>query len=117
MPLALKTMTAIVAEARRHALDGSFSTPAPSLSVGLPGPEPPAARAPASLTRIALSHRLGEVPPKEVSILIAVSSAHRREAFAACEWILEAVKRRVEVCRCYAGLIDATDLEARTLRR
>jgi len=29
--------------------------------------------------------------------VIAVSSPHRREAFEACEWVLEEVKRKVQV--------------------
>ncbi|KAG8690419.1 Molybdopterin synthase catalytic subunit [Ceratobasidium sp. 395] len=51
----------------------------------------------ASLTRIAIHHRLGSVPVGEVSIVIAVTSPHRREAFYVCEWILEQVKMHTPV--------------------
>lgn len=50
-----------------------------------------------SLFRVAVTHRLGRVPIGEESILIAVSSAHRREAWDAAEWILEEVKRKTEI--------------------
>lgn len=42
-------------------------------------------------------HRLGRVPVGEESILIAVSSPHRKAAWEAGEWILEEVKRKAEV--------------------
>jgi molybdopterin synthase catalytic subunit len=50
-----------------------------------------------SLFGVAVTHRLGRVPIGEESILIAVSSAHRREAWEAAEWILEEVKRKTEI--------------------
>lgn len=49
------------------------------------------------LIRCALVHRLGVVPVGEPSIVIAVSSPHRREAFAACGYILEEVKKRAQI--------------------
>lgn len=50
-----------------------------------------------SLHAVAVVHRLGRVPIGEESILIAVSSAHRKEAWEAGEWILEEVKRKTEI--------------------
>lgn len=52
---------------------------------------------PHSLIRTAVHHRLGTVPVGEPSIVIAVSSPHRKEAFAACERILEEVKLRAQI--------------------
>ena len=49
------------------------------------------------LTRLAVHHRLGEVPVGEASIVIAVSSPHRREAFEACEFVLEEVKKQAQI--------------------
>ena len=46
---------------------------------------------------VAVTHRLGRVPIGEESILIAVSAAHRREAWDAAEWILEEVKAKTEI--------------------
>lgn len=109
--MALKTMCKIVNEARELCQRGAFSFPWPeypssqptSFNSSLP-PKPDlinqthsAVSTTVELTRISLVHRLGIVPPKESSISIAVSSPHRREAFRACEWILEEVKKRVEV--------------------
>lgn len=46
---------------------------------------------------IAITHRLGVVPIGEESILIAVSAAHRTEAWRAGEECLEEVKKRTEI--------------------
>jgi molybdopterin synthase catalytic subunit len=48
-------------------------------------------------TRIAVRHRLGVIPPGEASIAIAAAAPHRAEAFAACRFVIEEVKRRVPV--------------------
>ncbi|KAI0361527.1 molybdenum cofactor synthesis 2 [Trametes cingulata] len=50
-----------------------------------------------SLIRSAIHHRLGTVPVGEPSIVIAVSSPHRKEAFMACELILEEVKMKAQI--------------------
>lgn len=50
-----------------------------------------------SLIRCAVHHRLGTVPVGEPSIVIAVSSPHRKEAFSACELILEEVKMKAQI--------------------
>lgn len=52
---------------------------------------------PLSIVRVALIHRIGPVALKESSILIAVSSPHRRRAFEVAEWILEETKKEVPV--------------------
>ncbi|KAF9518253.1 hypothetical protein BS47DRAFT_1359030 [Hydnum rufescens UP504] len=64
---------------------------------------------PEALLRVAVIHRLGAVPVGQTSIIIAVSSPHRREAFEACEWILEQVKLKVQIWKreWYAGSEDA----------
>jgi len=57
-------------------------------------PEP---NATTSLIRSAVYHRLGIVPVGEPSIVIAVSSPHRKESFIACEYILEEVKLKAQI--------------------
>ena len=47
--------------------------------------------------RIAVRHRLGTIPSGEASIAIAVAAPHRAEAFEACRFVIEEVKRRVPV--------------------
>lgn len=49
------------------------------------------------LTAVAMIHRLGIVPIGEESILIAVSSPHRQEAWKGGEEALELCKENVEV--------------------
>ncbi len=39
-------------------------------------------------------HRFGELKPTEQIVLVAVASAHRGEAFAACEFIMDYLKTR-----------------------
>ncbi|PSS37684.1 hypothetical protein PHLCEN_2v508 [Hermanssonia centrifuga] len=50
-----------------------------------------------SLIKSVVYHRLGIVPVGEPSIVIAVSSPHRKEAFLACEYILEEVKLKAQI--------------------
>ncbi len=47
--------------------------------------------------RVAMAHRLGELLPGELSLVIAVSSPHREEAFLACRHALERLKREVPI--------------------
>jgi len=49
------------------------------------------------LRRVYVAHRLGRVPCGEVSVLIAVSSPHRVEAFEACRSLIDGVKRQVPI--------------------
>jgi molybdopterin synthase catalytic subunit/molybdopterin converting factor small subunit len=47
--------------------------------------------------RVALLHRLGRLEIGEASVLVAVSAAHRQEAFAACQYAIDTLKRTVPV--------------------
>jgi molybdopterin synthase catalytic subunit len=47
--------------------------------------------------RVALRHRLGLVPVGEASIAIAAAAPHRDEAFAACRYVIEEVKKRLPI--------------------
>ena len=47
--------------------------------------------------RVAVRHRLGLIPTGEVSIAIAAAAPHRAEAFDACRFVIEEVKRRLPV--------------------
>ncbi|WP_342764501.1 molybdenum cofactor biosynthesis protein MoaE [Thermococcus sp. 21S9] len=42
-------------------------------------------------------HRYGELPVGEDTILIVASAKHRKEAFEACSWAIDEVKKRVPV--------------------
>jgi molybdopterin synthase catalytic subunit len=47
--------------------------------------------------RIALQHRLGDLSIGDVAVAIAVAGGHRDEAFAACRYVIEELKRRVPI--------------------
>jgi molybdopterin synthase catalytic subunit len=44
------------------------------------------------IDRLVLLHRVGRVAVGEPSVLIAVACPHRGEAFAACQWLIDALK-------------------------
>lgn len=50
-----------------------------------------------------IEHRLGVVAVGEASVAIATSAAHRREAFAAAEWLMEKIKADVPIWKCELG--------------
>jgi molybdopterin synthase catalytic subunit len=47
--------------------------------------------------RVAVHHRIGRLAIGEASIIIAASSAHRANAFAACRYVIERVKQIVPI--------------------
>jgi molybdopterin synthase catalytic subunit len=47
--------------------------------------------------RIAVRHRLGRIAAGEASIAIAAAAPHRAQAFEACRFVIEEVKRRIPV--------------------
>jgi molybdopterin synthase catalytic subunit len=47
--------------------------------------------------RVALVHRLGRLQLGETSVLIVVASAHRAQAFEACRWIIDTLKKTVPI--------------------
>jgi molybdopterin synthase catalytic subunit len=46
---------------------------------------------------VELRHRTGELAIGEVAVAVAVAGDHREEAFEACRWIIDEVKRRVPI--------------------
>jgi molybdopterin synthase catalytic subunit len=94
--LAIKTMQAIVSKAHATATRNEHATV-------------PQAHYSSSLVKCVVYHRIGVVPVGEPSIIIAVSSPHRKEAFVACEYILEEVKEKVQIWKreFYEGMDDS----------
>lgn len=45
----------------------------------------------------AVSHRIGTLKPGETSVVVAVSSPHRRESFEACQYVIDTLKEKVPV--------------------
>lgn len=50
-----------------------------------------------AVVRLAVAHRLGDVPLAEASVVVAVSTPHRAEAFEACRSAIDALKARVPI--------------------
>jgi molybdopterin synthase catalytic subunit len=46
------------------------------------------------LLDVTVIHRVGELRPSDPIVLVAVAAAHRGEAFAACEFIIDYLKTR-----------------------
>ena len=49
------------------------------------------------LRKVAMAHRVGVVPVGQASVAIAVSAAHRDEAFAAGRWLIDRLKEIVPI--------------------
>ncbi len=47
--------------------------------------------------KISIIHRTGVVPVMDASVAIAVSAAHRKEAFEACRYAIDELKKRVPI--------------------
>ena len=46
---------------------------------------------------VALAHRIGALQIGDAAVAVAAGGAHRDEAFAACRFVIEEVKRRVPI--------------------
>ena len=44
------------------------------------------------VSRLVLRHRVGRVPLGQPSVLVAVATPHRAEAFEACRWLIDTLK-------------------------
>lgn len=80
--LAIKTMNSILQDARSKVTRSEHQSAGQQVS---------------SLIHCSVHHRLGVVEVGQPSIVIAVSSPHRKEAFEACEFILEEVKKKAQI--------------------
>lgn len=80
--LAIKTMAKILRDTREKFTRSTHQTDQEPVS---------------AVVKSVVYHRLGTVPVGEPSIVIAVSSPHRKESFLACEHILEEVKEKVQI--------------------
>jgi molybdopterin synthase catalytic subunit len=49
------------------------------------------------VTNVRLAHRLGRLAIGEASVVVAISSPHRAEAFAACRHAIDTLKARVPI--------------------
>ena len=58
-------------------------------------------------------HRVGELAPTDQIVLVAVTSAHRGEAFAACEFVMDYLKTRAPFWKKEATPAGTRWVEAR----
>ncbi len=49
------------------------------------------------VTRIIIHHRIGKLRVGEISVLIAIGSPHRGEAFAACQYTIDTLKHQAPI--------------------
>ena len=49
------------------------------------------------IVKMAMLHRTGRVGLAEPSVIIAVSTPHRGDAFAACKWLIDTLKSEVAI--------------------
>lgn len=55
------------------------------------------ARAKFDVRQVTIVHRLGRLVVGETSVLIVVASAHRAQAFDACRWLIDTLKKTVPI--------------------
>ncbi len=55
------------------------------------------------ILEMSIVHRVGRVPVGGDSVVIACAAPHRSEAFAACAWAMNEVKRIVPIWKAEAG--------------
>jgi molybdopterin synthase catalytic subunit len=51
----------------------------------------------ADVTHVVIHHRVGKLKIGEISVLIAVGSPHRGEAFAACQYAIDTLKHQAPI--------------------
>jgi molybdopterin synthase catalytic subunit len=44
-----------------------------------------------------ISHRTGNIPIGEAAVWVGTASSHRKEAFAACAWAMDEIKRKAPI--------------------
>jgi molybdopterin synthase catalytic subunit len=49
------------------------------------------------LHKVLIHHRTGSLQPGEIPVIIAVSAAHRNDAFEACRFIIDTLKQTVPI--------------------
>jgi molybdopterin synthase catalytic subunit len=57
------------------------------------------------ISNVGIVHRTGRLEIGETSVVVSVAAPHRKDAFAACEWLIRELKRTVPIWKkeAYAG--------------
>ena len=77
-----------------------------------------------ALEDVAIAHRLGRLEIGEISLVVAASSPHREDAFAACQYGVDRIKQTVPIWKkeffvggeVWVGSQDDAHAEATTIR-
>jgi molybdopterin synthase catalytic subunit len=56
-----------------------------------------------ALQDVAIIHRIGRIAPGEAIVLVLTASAHRREAFQACDYLMDYLKSRAPFWKLEQG--------------
>ncbi|HEY5288901.1 MAG TPA: molybdenum cofactor biosynthesis protein MoaE [Caulobacteraceae bacterium] len=67
-----------------------------------------------SLHDVAVIHRTGEIAPGEAIVLVMTAAAHRREAFEACDFLMDYLKSRAPLWKKEHGPSGARWIEPTT---
>ena len=49
------------------------------------------------IRKISVAHRTGKLEIGDIAVIIGVCSVHRAEAFKACEWLIDTLKKEVPI--------------------
>ena len=49
------------------------------------------------IRKISIVHRTGSLAIGDIAVIIGVCSVHRKEAFSACEWLIDTLKQEVPI--------------------
>ncbi len=71
------------------------------------------ARARWKIIDVLVVHRVGELKPTDQIVLVVVTSAHRGDAFAACEFVMDYLKTEAPFWKREAGSQGSRWIEAR----
>jgi molybdopterin synthase catalytic subunit len=52
---------------------------------------------------VCVSHRVGRIPVGHVALFVGVRAAHRREAFEACQFLIDEIKREAPIWKTAIG--------------
>ncbi|MGH8726833.1 MAG: molybdopterin synthase catalytic subunit MoaE [Burkholderiales bacterium] len=65
------------------------------------------------LIDVLIVHRVGELEPRDQIVLVVVASAHRGDAFAACEFLMDYLKTRAPLWKKESGKAGERWVDAR----
>ena len=59
------------------------------------------------LSKLAVTHRVGKMKVGDSIVVIAVSAPHRKEAFAACKFVIDELKKSTPIWKKEYGVADS----------